>query len=464
MKCPKAPTIILARGDVLGDVIVTTALIAPLKKQFPDAKIVYMIRKEFFPLLEDHPDIDHCIEDPLPYSMKKEHQPLFWHVLKRLKAEKADIFIGLWEEPRYAILSALARIKIRLGHATSLTNRLGYTHTVSSDSLDFLPHKCDINAKLLQLLGIQNANTYPVDLRTNPEELSRLKKEYPWMNAPYTVMHIDAGTPQRILFPHHLSAIEALLQKESTGNIVLVGRALNAEAAAFIIENSTESSRVINLTEGLSLSDLKYIISACDLLIGSDSGPAHIASGFRKPVIIHYVNRIQNAMHWGPWMTPQHIITSKHTCIDACRPDTCTKPDCRETLSMSAYALAIHESLYPKQDDSTERNQRFYWLEKTLNILCLGPCATEINLDLLSQGYRSQVAPKTWSISALVTVMNAQNTNLILLSGKVSLFTRVKVDIARRWVANKIHFFPKIRKANQGFEANQVLAQLGVEA
>ncbi len=453
MKCPKAPTIVIARGDVLGDVVVTTALIAPLKKHFPDAKIVYMIRKAFIPLIDDHPDVDGCIEDPLPYVMGKEDTSLFKELLKTLNAQKADIFIGLWENPRYAKLAALAGIKIRIGHASSWINRVLYSHSVKSDFLDYLPHKCDLNARLLGPLGIYNASDYPVDLHVSKKT---------WISGPYTVMHIDAGSPQRVLFAPDLSQIETRLQRQSSGKIILVGRPHNAEAAAYIIKNSLDPSRVVDLTEGVSLLDLKVLISGCQLFVGSDSGPAHIASGFQKPVIVHYVNRIQNAMHWGPWMTPHYIVSSTHSCIDACRPDVCTKPDCRENISMTEYESAIEACLHPETGDAPERNQRFYWLEKTLNIVCVGSESETIRNALSEQGYHTVQAPTSWTNAELVTLMNTQNTNLIVISGKLSLWTRVRLEVCRRWVANKIHFFPKIRRAGNGFEASRVISEMGV--
>lgn len=370
MKLPKAPKILLSRGDMCGDVVVTTALIAPIKKAFPESKLYYLVQKPFIPLLDDHPDIEACIEDPIPYTMTSAHKADFKTLSKTLKAYQFDIFLGLWEHPRYGQLAKKAGIPIRIGHRSSLSNIYTYTHTVPLDSLDYTQHKVEMNAALLKPLGIHDTSQYGVDLHVQTSELNDFQQRHPWSLDRFVMIHLDAGTPQRVLMTQHLIHIVAYLRQKNVSRIILFGRDRNAEAAADIIAHNDNDPR-IECHLSLSLKDLKIALSQCAFLIGSDSGPAHIASAFKKPVIMHYFNRIQNALHWGPWQTPHTIIKSEHTCEDVCHPNICRKPDCRETISIAQFKAAI--DTYYDHLEYEPIDQRQYWRGISLTITIFGP-------------------------------------------------------------------------------------------
>jgi heptosyltransferase-2 len=445
---------------MLGDVVVTTALIKPLKDALPDAKIYYLVQNPFITLLDGHPDIEGCIVDPLPYSMKPEHKPAFKALAKELRQEGFDVFIGLWEKPRYGRLAKQAKIPIRIGHRSSLDNIWNYTHTVPQDYLDYTRHKVDSNMALLGPLGVKQTDSAPVDLRMADEPLSDLKRRFPWMSDPYVMVHIDAGTPQRVLPTAHFISIVNYLRQLNVPKIVLFGREGSAERAADILNAVDHDSSVIAITNSADLSDIKGLISQCRFLIGSDSGPVHIATGFQKPVIVYYFNRIQNAMNWGPWMSPHTIIKSKHNCIDACKPDVCRKPDCRTDISIPAFKEAI--DLYWHHRAEARPNQRHYWLEKTVYAAVFGPGNHDIAKALTDQGYTALALDLSLPYKTLIEQLNALNANVFIVAAEtIPFMTKLKCTILQRWLSNRIHFFPKIVAAATPFEALHRIAEMG---
>ena len=58
--------------------------------------------------------------------------------------------------------------------------------------------------------------------------------------------------------------------------------------------------------------------------------------------------------------------------------------------------------------------------------------------------------------------MNAKNTNLILLCNKQGVIIRLKIEIARRWIANKIYFFQKVKYCIHVFDETPIISGLGV--
>ncbi|RAP33343.1 hypothetical protein DID80_08140 [Candidatus Marinamargulisbacteria bacterium SCGC AAA071-K20] len=465
MKLPKTPTIILSRGDVLGDTVVTTALIAPIKKQFPKSKIIFMVRKDYIPLLENHPDIDGFIEDPLPYSLEKSDYKLVFKLAWAIRKQKAHLFIGLWENPRYAWIGFLSGIKNRIGHAFSLTNWLLYTKTVSLNYQDFCLHKIDYNAALLKPLGIHNGADYPVDLHTNVDHNQVVLDQLSIKAKGYVSVHIDAGNPMRILPDHHFISIINLVLKNTTLDIVIFGRKQNV-ASAENITKTINNKRLKVAVDSLNLSQTQSLIKHSQFLIGSDSGPVHIASGHGRPVIVYYVNRIQNSLHWGPWKTDHTIIKSRHNCIDVCSPTDCSKPDCRETIPLEQFEKAMLEYCKDKEVDPDEipsdelpNLQRHYWLKVSGTIGLIGPNQKDLKQYLDDEGWTYLCWDKPMKLSEMKTWMAHNNINLLVYADEyIPYITQVKLEILRRWASNYISFLPKLLQVANAFDLEHKLS------
>ena len=429
--------VLIARGDVLGDVVVTTPLIEGIRKKFPTCEIYFLIRKMYIPLLSDDPRINGFIVDDLPYTMHKKELSLFFSLLKDIKYHRIDVFLGAWEKPRYGFLAFLARIPLRIGHRSSLWNMLFYTKTVSIDYLDFFLHKVDYNLSLLKPFGI--TSSFPVQLVSRSNSL---------IETPYIVLALDAGNPIRILFKEQLFLIVKGLLEQTAYSIVLIGRERNKEAALFIVNEANNNPRVIDVVDTLSLHEVKDYIAHSDGLIGSDSGPVHIAAGFQKPVVVYYLNRIQNACHWGPWMTPHRIVTSKHDCVDVCSPEECRKTTCREFLIPSEVVACFVDMKNGISGDS----QLQYWIKTSSTIGLFGTFSEDMMNYLKSEQWNFVVLDSSQSLSQLKKTISDKNINLFLFSTSMSLFKRVKIEVLRRWVSNYMSFFPKIIISKTPFE------------
>src|ERR1017187_7523610 len=60
---PDAPRLLIARPDRVGDVIISTSCLAPVRKAFPRGTIYFLAAERMRPLLENHPDLTGFISD-----------------------------------------------------------------------------------------------------------------------------------------------------------------------------------------------------------------------------------------------------------------------------------------------------------------------------------------------------------------------------------------------------------------
>lgn len=430
--------ILISRGDVLGDVTVSTVVVEPLKKKYPDAEIWYLVRPEYKLLLEPHPHIAGTIDDPLPYTMTKQDYPALFKLAQTIRSHGFDTFIGLWENPRYGLLSYLAGIPRRIGHAWTFWNRLFYTRTVSLNYLDYTLHKAEYNLALLRPLDIHTADSR-LSLHASPAAWERLETQHPQLEKGYVMIHLDAGNPQRILPKEHFAELVSYLISKQVPNIILFGRKQNRDDADYIMLKNKHHSALINLTDRLSLEEIAALISRTQLLIGSDSGPAHMASAFGRKAIVYYFNRIQNALHWGPWKTSHFIIKSRHDCKDVCRPTVCRKPDCRLPINFSEWFSAIDYFL-SDSDPVNHDDAKPYWFKITANIGIVGSDSESLRRTLAGQGYTAYAVPANLSVKALKTLIARENINMLFIqSNRIPL----KYPIAIRWASNYMHFLTK---------------------
>jgi ADP-heptose:LPS heptosyltransferase len=60
--------------------------------------------------------------------------------------------------------------------------------------------------------------------------------------------------------------------------------------------------------EGAPLEEVKSLLAGAALFVGNDSGPAHIAAAFGRPVIVLFgSSEVEN---WRPWRTENAVLTS----------------------------------------------------------------------------------------------------------------------------------------------------------
>ena len=110
--------------------------------------------------------------------------------------------------------------------------------------------------------------------------------------APWIALIVGAGEPERFVPTEVLRRlITSFLVSTPQGRIVLVGT--ERERAAEIQASLPPSAlgRIWDTTGRTSLAQLAVILTRCDRVIGSDTGPLHLAAAFGRPVIGWYFAR-----------------------------------------------------------------------------------------------------------------------------------------------------------------------------
>lgn len=438
MRLPPSPKILIARGDMLGDLITATALIQPIKRQYPEAQIFFLARPAFVALLTEIPDVAGVVPDTQPYD-GTTRSPEFTQVLAALKSHQFDVMINLWEHPRYAVLAKAAGIKVRIGHAIGWRNWLYHSHSIRLNYQNYHRHKVQMNLALLGPLGV-SAPDSRLQLQISDPAMADVAEKYPFMNFPYRVVAVDSGAKVKCWVDSEIKPVLTAMLDLDPSPLVLLGGVV-ANATETTLDWINTHGRIINLAGKTSLVEVSAVIKKATYFVGPDSGLSHIAAGFQCPAVVIYRTRTQNCFHWAPWLSPHVIYKQQNACRDSCVPLHCPCPG-REFISPDRMVALIRE--LDRTTTGTLAGQRAYWdlVGHQAGIYCDASIFEAVLAQVPFASNAIHLDPKA-SINKLKNRMVAGNINWVLVPHRRG---SLKLWIARIWASNLIHFLPAVRR------------------
>lgn len=286
--------ILLIRLRLIGDVVFTTPAVSALRRRFPNARITYLVEAPAEPVVRHHAGIDEVIVLQRPRGMARVRYDLA--VARRLRDERFDLVIDFHGGPRSGFLTWATRAPQRIGYALP-GRRWCYTTRVPWTRSLVPPRHSVLNQwALLEPLGIdaadrvRDAATMPLDSGAVAQVTSRLHAAGVDDRAPIVVLHVSAGNPfRRWPASSFASAAASLAIADPTRRIIITSGPSESAAAEAVAEEArtlagAASSSIVRSGE-FDLSELRALVERAALYIGGDSGPLHIASTTRTPIV-----------------------------------------------------------------------------------------------------------------------------------------------------------------------------------
>jgi len=137
--------ILVSRLRFMGDVILTTPLLAALRKACPQAHIGYLAESPYAELLRDHPHVDEV------FTLTRGGGAAAARLVRALRRVRWDAAIDLFGNPRSALLLFLSGARLRIG-GDYRGRRWLYTHRISDDGVR--RSAIDYHLRYLSPLGI----------------------------------------------------------------------------------------------------------------------------------------------------------------------------------------------------------------------------------------------------------------------------------------------------------------------
>jgi lipopolysaccharide heptosyltransferase II len=298
----------------LGDLLMTTPLLEVIRHAYPEASITYVAGTWSKVIPEHHPAVNAVIDCgtvgiPGRYSLND-----YMKFAGLLRRHHFDLAFVLDRSPLLTLLPWLAGIPRRVG-PDSLARGFSLTDRVPvSSSPDRLQHQAEIYLDLARAIGL------PIDaprmrFEPGPEERQTVSPPSRMRVALFTGGGSNPGmelTAKRWPLERYQELAQKLIS-ELDAQILLIGGpgdvALNQQLLADL---HAPGDAVIDITGKTSIGELAAQLEQCDLFIGNDSSPMHLAAAVNIPVIAIFGPT--SPQEYGPYPLddPQHIAIWRH--------------------------------------------------------------------------------------------------------------------------------------------------------
>lgn len=274
--------ILIVRFSSLGDIILTTPVLETLRAKFPRSQIHFLTKTRYADLLVHDPRIHTLIE----FDPQGNHKGFkgFKRLSRELNSNDFDLLIDLHSNLRSFFLRRLVKSNTKIKYRKRWFSRFLMIHfkflktkpvnTLESYLGAFKKLRIDPEKKAPTLFVGQN----DIDFSDKFMLEAGIKKDdivigvHP--GARWETKRWDEEKFERVC--------RNLIQKENI-RIILFGDSDDKELIQRITEK-LPNSKVVRAI-GLPLSRLMSLIRSCDCLITNDSGPMHLAEGFKVPVV-----------------------------------------------------------------------------------------------------------------------------------------------------------------------------------
>lgn len=337
--------ILAVRLDHLGDVLMTRPALAALRDRFPSTQIDLLISSDLAQLFEDSREIRRLIPFQFHWfrRTKKAGFRKRWlermSLIKQIATEHYDLAIDFRGDLRNILFIFLAAIPLRLGYGLTGGGFL-LTHTRLFQSEH---HRVETNMELLECLNIHEKpplQSFAYSSQRKNDFWNRFGDRLKPRSQPRLVVHAGAGYPSK-RWPFFPELLEKMARAE-LGEIILIG---TKEERLDSPQEGDRDGKMIDLRGETNLGDLPILFDQCDLYIGNDSGPAHLAAAQGLELIILF-SGTNDSRQWRPWSDKLHLINHPVPC-SPCEAEECPLEhhDCMKKITVDQVFNEIESTL-----------------------------------------------------------------------------------------------------------------------
>jgi heptosyltransferase III len=280
-RLPEGARVAVIRLRSLGDSVLTTPALALLKEFRPDLKLSVVVEDRFAAVFTGNPDVDQILlPNAASLALLRPHLAINLHggatSVRMMLAAASGFRAGFGHfrfQPMY---------NIRIPRAQEI---LGPEIL----KMDRKVHTAEHLASAIFYLGVPQSEIPRARLFAAP--YSR--------GGPYAVLHPFASSPDKTWPQKNFLAVAKHVAGLGIEPLFVAGA--GEDLSAF------EEHCCF---KGAPLEEVKSMLAGAALFVGNDSGPAHIAAAFGRPVIVLFGS--SDVENWRPWRTENAVLTSPH--------------------------------------------------------------------------------------------------------------------------------------------------------
>lgn len=269
--------IAIVRLSALGDIVNTAVVLQIIRKHYPEAIIDWYVEEAFAPILRAHPLLDSAIAVPLKKIKKTKNLQLLRSTIHELKSHpRYDHIIDAQGLLKSALITHFLKGHVHGFDKKSAREKIAAYFYDSASAIAY-----EMNVIKRNVLVITDA----LGIAYNENDILDKKPLFPLLEKPESLIGekniafvIGASWPSKC-YPkeHFLTLCESLPYPSH----LIWGSDTEYQDAQWIASHCANA----HVAPKMSLSELVSFIGHCDLTIGNDTGPTHMAWAMNKASI-----------------------------------------------------------------------------------------------------------------------------------------------------------------------------------
>ena len=256
----------------LGDAVLTLPLLHSFRRAYPEAGLVYFVRKGLKPLFQPQPGIE--VEEFDKYGRDSGVSGLL-RQMNRVRKHRFDLWVSPHASFRSSLIARSSGALVRVGYDHAWFTRTAYTHHVNRrfDSLEEIERVL----QLLKPLGLEPSGSWP-RLVLDPES-KKTAADFWKQNISRPVLGIHPGSTWATKkWPvEYFARVVDLVRENQDVQVMLFAGPGEEPLAEDLLARVKNSDRVINMTGRLDLPGLAAFLERIECYLCNDSGPMHLA-------------------------------------------------------------------------------------------------------------------------------------------------------------------------------------------
>ena len=299
--------ILVMRFSAIGDILLTTPVVAALKKQYPDARITFLVKAQHKPFIEACPEVDRIVEWQKSESL--------WQVRKKLAdVARYDLIADLQSNLKSRLLSILTGAENKRRYRKPYLNRILLVWFKKNRYTEKLRVTDRYFAALDGLLEKQASLNVSLSRAKLPKALEK------FVSSPATLIAPGARwATKRWPSEYFASLASKILEKLPTQRIVWLGGPDETEIFTFLKEHpylKRHAKRMLFLQAELTVAQMAALADQVKVIVANDSGLMHLLSAARTPLVALFLSTVEEFGFY-PLGAEAEVLTARNI---SCRP------------------------------------------------------------------------------------------------------------------------------------------------
>ena len=276
------------RPSALGDVARTVPVLASLRAAYPTARIDWLVRDVFAPIIAPHPALSNAVLFPRKDLARWARTGKWSNIrgfLRTLRTPKYDVVIDCQGLARSAWLARATGAPLRVGFADA--RELGWLPLTHRVRVPPRTHTVDKMLALVESLGV------PALRDARATRLYSAQSDRDWLaqqvfarEGLYVVLAPTSAWPAKQWPAERFAQLtQRVLDSSPTLRVVIVGSAHETPQVAPLLALASREPRVFNLMGATTVGQLAATIERAACVVANDSAALHIAVGFDRPLV-----------------------------------------------------------------------------------------------------------------------------------------------------------------------------------